>query len=175
MTAFMSQPDRERFARGWSSGGRETRCGEGSTLASTAHIRPLLRPLFDKYGIKSISDAGAGDLNWILHVDLTGIRYQGYDLVPRHMAVLPADITDGLLPVADLILCRAVLNHLSPGKVQRAIDLFRPAATYLLATQYSLPRKPWADFTPYDLREYGLGEPLESMRDHPGELALWKL
>jgi hypothetical protein len=171
----MSPDDRERFSRGWGSGGKETRCGAGSTLASTAHIRPLLRPLFDKYGIKSINDAGAGDLNWIRHVDLTGIVYRPFDLVPRHESVKEADITAGLLPVADLILCRAVLNHLSPGKVQRAIDLFRPAGTYLLATQYSTAAKSWADFTAYDLREFGLGEPLEALRDHPGELALWKL
>ena len=171
----MFPSDRERFARGWGSGGKETRCGAGSTLASTAHIRPLLRPLFDRYGVLSINDAGAGDLNWIKHVDLTGIVYRPFDLVPRHESVAEADITEGLLPYADLILCRAVLNHLSPGKVQRAIDLFRPSGRYLLATQYSTANKGWNDWTCYDLREYGLGEPLESLRDHHGELALWKL
>ena len=171
----MFPSERDRFARGWGSGGKETRCGVGSTLASTAHIRPLLRPLFDRYGVQSINDAGAGDLNWIRHVDLTGIVYRPFDLVPWHASVQQADITDGLLPVADLILCRAVFNHLSPGKIQRALDLFRPSATYLLATQYSLPAPNKADWTCYDLREFGLGEPLESMRDHPGELALWRI
>jgi hypothetical protein len=101
--------------------------------------------------------------------------YRPFDIVPRHPSVAEADITDGLLPYSDLILCRAVLNHLSPGQVRRAIELFKPAARYLLATHYSLPVPAWNDFTPYDLREFGLGEPLESLRDHPGELALWKL
>lgn len=171
----MTDELRKRFAKGWGSGGRETRCGAGSTLASTAHIRPRLRDLFDRHGAKFIIDAGAGDLNWIRHVDLTGLEYRAYDLVPRHEAVIEWDITVDPLPPCDLILCRAVLNHLGPDLTQRAIDLFRQSGTFLLATQYSLPTPGWNDFTPYDLREFGLGEPLESLRDHPGELALWKL
>ena len=165
----------KRFAKGWGSGGKETRCGAGSTIASTAHIRPLLRPLFDEYGITSICDAGAGDLNWIRHVDLTGIDYQPFDLVPRHESVTELDITTEVLPACDLILCRAVLNHLNDPQVHAALGLFKQAGTYLLATQFPLAVRSYTDFDPLDLREYGLGEPLESLRDHPGELALWTL
>jgi hypothetical protein len=165
----------KRFSRGWGSGGKETRCGAGSTLASTAHIRPLLRPLLDRYGVRTLADAGAGDLNWIRHVDLTGLTYRAYDLVPRHADVHAWDITAEALPACDLILCRAVLNHLEPERVQRAIELFKGSARYLLATQFPGVAKAWNDFTPYDLREYGLGEPLEALRDFPGELALWTL
>jgi hypothetical protein len=171
----MSLSDRERFARGWGSGGKETRCGAGSTIASTAHIRPLLRPLFDEYGITSICDAGAGDLNWIRHVNLIGIDYRAFDLVPRHPDVTEWDILEQPLPACDLILCRAVLNHLNDPQVHAAIGLFKRSATYLLATHFPLAARAYTDFDPLDLRDYGLGEPLAALRDHPGELTLWRL
>ena len=164
-----------RFSRGWGSGGKETRCGAGSTLASTAHIRPHLRALWDRYGVLSVCDAGAGDLNWIRHVDLTGLTYRAFDLVPRAEGVVELDITTEPLPACDLILCRAVLNHIEPERVRPALDLFKGSARYLLATQFSTPGKWWRDFAAYDLREFDLGEPLEALTDNPGELALWRL
>jgi len=161
---------------GWGSGGRETPCGRGSTLAATERIRPMLRDLFDRYEVRTVADAGAGDLNWIRRVDLRGIDYWPFDLVVRHPDVTEFDVLAEVLPPCDLILCRTVLNHLRVEQVEVALRQFRRShSTYLLATTFPEGGKNWVDFTAYDLRAFGLGEPLESHPDDPGELALWRL
>ena len=166
---------KKRMAAGWISGLHDgTPCGLGSTLAATEGIRESLPALVRKYEIHKVCDAGAGDLHWITRM-AWDVDYHAFDLIVRHPSVTALDITTERLPSADLILCRAVLNHLNDVQVREAIGLFKRAGTYLLATQFPLAVRAFGDFSPLDLREYGLGEPLESLRDHPGELALWKL
>ena len=161
----------------WLSGLPETPCGRGSTLASTESVREALPELVQKYGIRTVVDAGAGDLNWVQRVNWD-VEYYPFDLIPRHPKVQQADITRDVLPVCDLILCRHVLNHLQRFDVQQALKHFRDAGTYLLATQMDQPLLPYdpPGWTSYDLRQW-LGEPIERIPDtqDTGDLALWKL
>lgn len=174
---------RKRMERGWNGGKSEkTRCGQGSLLRNTTNIRAWLPRMAEKYGIRSVCDAGAGDLHWMRLVEW-GVDYSGFDLFPRHPDVRRLDITTERLPDCDAILCRMVLNHLWGDKgdatrVEMALDLFRQSGKYLFATQFDGPqpqRSP--QFKRLDLRAW-LGEPLESCRDgHEPDcrLALWEI
>lgn len=169
----MKMPDR------WISGLPETPCGRGSTLASTESVRAALPELVRRYGIRTVVDAGAGDLNWISKVEWD-VEYQPFDLVPRHPSVKPADITREVLPACDLMLCRHVLNHLDLFHVREALNLFKRApARYLLATQFD--EAPWETerrgWHPWNLSYWVGSEPLERIVDtrDTGVLALWKL
>ena len=163
------------MAEGWPSGLPETHCGQGSTIARTELVRRALPGLVQKYAIRTVVDAGAGDLNWIQRVNWD-VEYTPYDLIPRHAKVRQADITRDVLPACDLILCRHVLNHLDFMSMREALSLFRQSARYLLATQVDgeLPEQPgWHH---YNLRPW-LGEPLERIPDTEGTgcLALWPM
>ena len=40
-------------------------CGHGSLFDNTAETRRILEEIVERYGIKTVSDAGAGDLSWV--------------------------------------------------------------------------------------------------------------
>ena len=103
------------------------------------------------------------------------VSYLPFDLVPRHEAVRPIDITTEHLPPCDLILCRFVLNHLDRVRVRQALALFRDSGRLLLATHFPGGGQCYPDFTAYDLREFDLGEPLELLPDTDGWAGLWQL
>lgn len=144
---------RETFAgihrsNGW--GAKETRSGDGSTLARTETIRAELPKLFDKLGIRILADAGCGDLNWIRDIS-KGLRfYIGIDVVPELIDDLRkrfaerlnhsfslADVTIDVLPEADAILCRDVLTHLPHRMAIEALIRFKQSgARYLIATTH---------------------------------------
>ena len=113
----------QKVKKGWKS--NETPCGSGSELKNAQLVIKLLPVLIKKYGITTISDVGAGDLNWIKRVDLK-CNYKGYDLYPRHKDVIQFDATKDTVPQSDLILCRHVLNHLSIQYSERCLLHFSP-------------------------------------------------
>lgn len=142
-----------KVKKGWQS--KETPCGSGSTVMNSVHIRTLLPKLVQQHGIHSVVDAGAGDLHWMQLVKWE-VAYTPYDLFPRHPDVVKLDITKELLPRADLILCRHVLNHLSIRMAAAAIDNFRlSGSTYLLMTNCDRQRDYWHQY------ELCVGEPVE--------------
>ena len=108
--------DPAKYRRGWHGGRPETECGSGSTLRETRFQREWLPKMVAKYGIKSIADIGAGDLNWIKHTKL-GCHYRAYDLIPRHPKVKELNLLTDKLPKADCLLVLWVINHL-PAKEQ---------------------------------------------------------
>lgn len=170
----------ERMVNGWRMGRPFTECGNGSTLEATAKIREWLPDVMARYEIGTLNDAGAGDLAWWPHVKWrTTFVYRPFDLIPRLPEVERIDITTQPMPHADAILCRMVLNHLDTPRVTMALDLFKQAAEYLIATQYdgdNLPQRS-SEFHRLDLRDW-LGEPLERCPDgldHCCSLAIWKL
>jgi len=169
---MLTEAEIARLAQGW--GSKETRCGRGSMIEHTVSVREYLPGLVTRYGVQSVCDAGAGDLNWITHV-AWDVEYRPFDVVIRHPSVTLLDVTANLLPKCDLILCRMVLNHLKAEHVKRAIALFQQSGRYLLATQCVPEKLNTGNFVEYDLRNYGLDEPLESFPDAHGDLALWRL
>lgn len=168
----------ERMRNGWRAGWPFTVCGNGSLPDATAVIRGWLPEMCSRYGIRSVVDAGAGDLKWSSGMEWD-VRYQPFDLIPRRPEVKQADITRDVLPPCDAILCRMVLNHLDGARIDLALERFRQSARYLIATQFNgenLPQNS-PQFMRLDLRGR-LGEPFESVRDGREEacrLALWAI
>lgn len=171
--------------RGWCGGGDETPCGSGSRLENTVSVRARLPELAREYGIRSVCDAGAGDLCWIKHVQWD-VEYQPFDLIPRSAAVQRLDIRKEALPACDLILCRLVLNHINPEGVLSALALFRKSAKYLLATLHVTKIKPpdsaFESYNNWDLRAppFDLGEPDQTIHDLDRKdperlLCLWRI
>ena len=51
----------------------ETPCGIGSTMEATGPIRDGLEQIISSFGLKSLTDIPCGDMNWMRHVNLTGV------------------------------------------------------------------------------------------------------
>jgi len=140
-------------------------------MSSTENIRKWLPGLVDRYDIKTVCDAGAGDLHWVSHVEWD-VDFYPFDLVPRHKDVKQLDISQEALPPCDLIICRMVFNHMSPEDTRKAIELFKKSGKYLLASTYSVKTRPFHDV------DLGLGSPIEGCDDgheEGCELCLWSL
>ena len=133
----------------WNVVTTESVSGEGSTMEQTATLRAELPGLLRKLGVRSLLDLPCGDFNWMQHVDLTGIRYTGGDIVEslvlrnndrfgnEHRQFLHLNLLTDLLPTCDLILCRDCLVHLSLADVQSALaNIRRSGITYLATTHF---------------------------------------
>lgn len=166
----------ERMVLGWPGGLKDgTPCGPGSTLQASSSVREGLPGVVAKYGIRTVCDAGAGDLHWIPLVRWD-VEYRPFDLYPRVEGVTQLDVTKEPLPACDAILCRHVLIHFDPPRIEQALQLFKQSAKYLFASQYDQQHAfdPKYQYNPTDLRKW-LGEPLERVADTGSDLALWKL
>ena len=127
------------YEKGWSASG--TVCGWGSEIEHTENIRKQLPQIIKDYGIKSVNDAGCGDLHWISTIDLSGVDYLGYDLVSRDtwdttLKCENLDITIERMRDADMIICRDVFIHLPNDLVSKSLELFRKSSKYLLSTTF---------------------------------------
>lgn len=132
-----------KYKQGWTSGLPETPCGYGSCLHQTKTQSKWIPKVVSQYGITSIADIGAGDLNWIKNIDF-GCEYTPYDLVPRHPSVIKLDLLTDKIPEADCLFCIWVLNHLPPKMARIATEkLLNSGARYLM---YTYEPRMW-DFT----------------------------
>ena len=98
--------------------------GGGSDPYHTIEYRCFLEKFIRMNNIKSIVDIGCGDWQFSRLMNLDGIKYVGFDVVPRminrnlklfsshsiEFAVMPDNIAD--VPSADLLLMKDVLQHL---------------------------------------------------------------
>jgi hypothetical protein len=170
-----------RMSKGWRAGYPETQCGNGSLRKNSVLSRAALPQWCEQYDIRTVCDAGAGDLFYVKGVEWS-VEYRPFDLVPRDPSITRLDITAEDLPECDAILCRMVLNHLDEPRILMAIERFRNVSPYLIATQFNgedLPQRS-PQFTRLDLRKapYGLGEPLAKVQDGNEQicsLALWQI
>ncbi len=146
-----------KYHEGWRGGLPETPCGNGSKLSQTVEQRKWIPQLLEKYQIRSIADVGAGDLNWISHIDLSGIAYLPLDLVPRHPSVKTFDIIQEVAPQVDMLMCLWVLNHFPADHCVQAIDnLVNSGSKYLLVTD----RPRWVEDQPQEMLDL-IEAPLE--------------
>jgi hypothetical protein len=186
-------------------GSAESVSGPGSEMRQTEAVRTALASVLARYPIRTITDAGCGDVNWIRHVE--GLdrldTYIGLDVVPelvrlnqeRHsserISFRQADLSRDDIPSADLILTRDCLVHLTHHEV--LAFLARAVAsnsTYLLATSYRdlAENRDTLDghWRPLNLQAapFGLPQPIEHFdtdftdggRHHPGNgLSLWEI
>ena len=127
----------KKFRDGWSGGLPETPCGKGSTLRSTEKQRKWIPILVLKYEIETISDIGAGDLNWIEKVIFPKfVLYKAFDLIPRRPEVVTLDILKIVPPKSDLIMCLWVFNHFTEKDIKKAMqNIIDSGSKYLLVTQ----------------------------------------
>lgn len=123
---------RAKFRAGWHGGLPETPCGAGSTLANTQAQRAWIPEIVARYGVRSIADIGAGDLNWLSRMPLHGVEYSAYDLVPRRAEVQEFDLVREVPPRVDLLLCLWVLNHLPLDDCRAAIRNLRASGSRFL-------------------------------------------
>jgi hypothetical protein len=130
----------------WSS--EESRSGSGSTLAETATLRNALPRLLGELGAATLLDIPCGDFGWLSTTEL-GVEYTGADIVASLVeanqrrygsagrAFVCLDLTSDKLPVADVVLCRDCLVHLSYANIDRALKNIRASgAKWLLMTHF---------------------------------------
>lgn len=135
--------------RCWGGPREESASGPGSSLANTEELRRDLPALLRDLGVRSLLDLPCGDFYWMRHTELSIDRYIGADIVPeliednrrRHAApgreFIVADLVEDRLPVADALLCRDCLPHLSLRKAAAALEnIRRSGCTYLLTTTF---------------------------------------
>lgn len=155
--------------------------GPGAEEAHTVNFRKRYPEIIEKYGIKSVNDAGCG-LGWVK--DAADIDYKGFDILKRENATI-LDFTDEIMPEADLIVCRDVLLHLPSPLVLKAIENFRKSSKYLLASSHydadneKLPEEMGGYNSLISLVDapFNLGEPLEKIEEPMDNrfMGLWKL
>jgi len=135
-------------------GSPESRSGGGSTLEETQSLREGLPRLLRELQATTLLDIPCGDFHWMSKVDLSGISYLGADIVPALVAAndaayggadrrfLRLDLLKGVLPRADVLLCRECLGHLPNQMALKALrNIARSGATYLLATTFPEQRE----------------------------------
>lgn len=108
--------------------------GSGSDENLCAGYVAFLQDFFVKHNIKSVVDCGCGDWQFSKNIDFSGIDYKGFDVasfvVERNLATYKRENVNfflyngdfSLLPSADLLICKDVLQHLSNAKIQEFID-----------------------------------------------------
>lgn len=130
----------------WASGLPETPCGKGSRLEETSILREWLPDIIERFDIGSLNDLGAGDQNWIAHVNWPyDIEYKAFDVKPRHEDVHFIDLVELVPPYADAQMCIYVLNHLSPKQMRRALfNIQQSSGAYLISSYCTYDRIPFA-------------------------------
>lgn len=137
------------FEAGWTGGLPETPCGWGSTMKATAKQRDWIPNIVDEYGIHSIADIGAGDMNWISKMYLPlHVEYTAYDLYPRKPEIITFDLLKEVPAPVDMIMCLWVLNHFEYDDCLTALgNIKKSGAKYLLMTD----RESRREFQPPDI------------------------
>lgn len=144
-------------------------CGRGSVFENTEWTRGLLEQFTEQYDIKTVSDAGAGDLSWVGETKWN-VDYTPYDIRKWHKDIIQFDVTNEVLPKTDLIVCRHVLNHLDPKLRAEATKRFTESGSkYIFIT-----------FKKIDHFSEMWGDPLEnSIERFPGgavwQYGLWQM
>ena len=183
-------------------GSAETLCGPGSTIEACRNIIDKLPEWIKKHRISSILDLGCGDFHWMSQIDLSGVQYDGYDLVPYLVESAKAkysapnvrfhhgDLLNMAVPKADLVVCKDVLSHLP---TDLALSAFRGvlgsgSRFFAASTHVGWPPE-WREikeeggFSPVDLEQlpFSMGIPFDSVEipakpGNPKKLfALWKM
>ena len=130
-------------------GSDESKSGSGSSLKETDILRGKLQGILKDLKITSLLDAPCGDFHWMQHVDLSGIRYIGADIVSEliernnmsykkdNIQFISLDLCHDLLPKVDIILCRDAVVHLSNKDGLAFFDNLRKSKIrYILTTTF---------------------------------------
>lgn len=165
----------------------ETVSGSGSTLLYTQSIREVFPEIFKEFNIKFFLDAPCGDFNWMKEVNLNSINYLGLDIVDdiikinkekyakKNIDFRLSDITDDLLPDADLMLTRDFLFHMPHLYIFKFfVNFLRSNIKYILVTtnyntqNISSNLKEIGKFSPVNLfiDPFSFSNPLKTIYDY---------
>ncbi len=144
--------------------------GEGSDDQVTIIYREFLQNFIEKNSIKSVVDLGCGDWEFTRFMNWDGVDYKGYDVVAsvivrnksrfekENIHFFQADALNSELPVADLLVCKDVLQHLTNADIFRVMKQFHKYkyilitngldASTLSSDNYDIGR---GDYRPLDL------------------------
>lgn len=131
-------------------GNKESLSGPGSTVKVTEILRPRLEWLLRLLNIKSILDVPCGDMNYMQHIDLSGIHYLGADIVEElvnknneackdrpNMRFQVLNVLEDPLPEAELIICRDLLVHFpNDAALQFLHKVKNSRSRYILMTHF---------------------------------------
>ncbi|MBL0040311.1 MAG: class I SAM-dependent methyltransferase [Xanthomonadales bacterium] len=150
---FLKSSRQHQFSKIFRAGGfgaSPSLSGSGSDLKQTEAIRAQLPELLREHNIKSMLDAPCGDWYWMQHVDLTGVRYTGADIVPELIDLnrqkfgnsscefISLDIVKDTIPSVDLVFCRDCLVHLSLKDAREALrNIASSESKFLLTTTFT--------------------------------------
>ena len=178
----------------------ESASGPGSDLVQTHAVVELLPQIFSRFEITSFADIPCGDFFWMSRIDLSGIEYNGYDIVTKliktnkrnfpNQNFSQLDITKKTFQNHDLILCRDLLVHLDFHDISKVLrNLQLSGSKYLLATTFpllqenqDLDRRIWRPLN-LEIKPFNLGSPIaiysekttEDPRYADKSLGLWKI
>lgn len=119
--------------------------GPGSGEKFCANYVKFLQSFFKEKKITSIVDCGCGDWQFSKNIDFKGIDYQGFDVasfvIEKNINQYQKENVNfflyngdfNLLPKADLIICKDVLQHLTNTKISEFIANL-PRFKYALIT-----------------------------------------
>ena len=180
----------------WSQGRPNTSVsGFNAGMRTTRRLRAALPGIFQRYGVTSFFDGSCGDWFWMQHVDLTGIKYTGWEISQQlvdnnqqfasdTISFSLGDITSDPIPRVDMVMCRDTLVLLMFDKRWDFFENFAASgSTYLLASHW------FVDVNRYVYRNGGnkpismlaepfsFGEPLEwvteTSRKRPENRPAW--
>lgn len=135
--------------------------GPGSSLEYTENLRARLPSILKYFKINVLLDAGCGDLTWMgTLIETLEVKYIGIDivdsLIEEHKRKYPLiefyskDITSDTLPVADMMMCRDCLFHMSNIDIFKTLHNFvNSKIPYLFTTSHV------TDFENYDIATGG--------------------
>lgn len=170
-------------------GDDESVSGPGSKLENTKNLRKELPKIIKKYGIKSILDVPCGDMNWMSKVDLSNIKYYGFDIVEeliknnslkfsnnKNYIFQVVDAIGDKLPCVDLIICRDLIIHFPLEAIYQLLNNFiKSGSKYLLITETKGIDEnleiSFGSWTYRNLRKppFNLPESLVFIRDHEAQ------
>lgn len=132
--------------------------GVGSNLGYCLDYMRFLQGFMREHEVRSVLDVGCGDWQFAKHMDWSGIRYTGMDVVrevidqnkvfenPRCKFVYGDALTDEL-PKAQLLIVKDVIHHLKHKDVQRLVDRSKnyPLVLWVVDMGVEVPHGAWPD------------------------------
>ena len=124
--------------------------GHGSRPEYTAPYVALLQEFLRSNRIQTAVDFGCGDWQVAKQLDWSGIRYVGFDVVESLVRenqrsfgsnTISFRLAEGrtLLPPADLLICKDVLQHLPNREVQHYLSIFKRLYKFIIITNDVFP------------------------------------
>jgi hypothetical protein len=134
-------------------GGRVSRSGKGSDPEQTGEMVRVLRDFIRRRGVETLVDLGCGDMAWMWDVVGDLRTYWGVDIVDALMqgnrqermickastqvVLLCEDVTEFVIPAADVVLCRDILCHLEYlDAIQIIENVKKSGAKWFMAGMY---------------------------------------